>query len=156
VKLAEILKEKQFQFPLQRDPHQQIKIFLNQTLDSYLHEIHFSQDLTTSYNISEFGYSHNSYKSRINEVVGYLKASLEHYFKGQTSSAYFIFKDIMEKVGIVNLIKTHTYPDMSAFYRIRKFEGSYSLNPMDMFHIPFQSLEKISSQRFSIIGYPSL
>lgn len=49
----------------------------------------------------------------------------------------------------------HLYPDGHAFYKIRPSQ-SFAVKDGEMFHLPFELRHNVSTQRYSVPGYPTL
>lgn len=92
------------------------------------------------------------------EFISGLKKSIEIYLDGQPAKAYNEFSKIIEyrtekykrilNVGKLDIGET--------FYRIRTKEENFAYSSLEMFHIPFELRGKVSTQRYSIPGFPSL
>lgn len=107
--------------------------------------------LTTPTNISNISNIQKQF------ITG-LKETVDLYLDGQPAKAYTKFSDTIEfrtgkYKGILNLGEFNIN---ETFYRIRKKEENFALSSLEMFHIPFESRGKVSTQRYSIPGFPSL
>lgn len=84
--------------------------------------------------------------------------SFKEYLNGNPSKAYYVLEGILNnriaKYG--PLLNTCEYPVNSRFYKIRITDAIKQLGDYEMFHIPFEKRAKISTQRFSIPGFPTL
>ena len=106
---------------------------------------------------SEVGEIDNSCKDIIEAV--------EYYHNGFPHKAFEKIKDIMEKLieKPLNIYaKTSWYEDflreedLLKLYRMRSVDEVKEYEIEDIFHIPYNLRAKISSNRYSISGYPSL
>lgn len=93
-----------------------------------------------------------------NEFIDGLKQTMELYYDGQPSKAYEKLKTTINQRlrKYKRLFKIGTYKANEDFYRIRTLNGNSRRELENFFHIPFQFREKVSTQRFSIPGFPSL
>lgn len=115
-----------------------------------------------------------------------IKKSIQHYFSGNISAAQILIKSILEKYlsepyFVSEFDKSYAFRGMAALkdqqkkfgydktykehyqkmneFPISLFRGRVSdknLCKEDMLHIPFDSREKVSTQRYSISGIPCL
>ncbi|WP_316818699.1 RES domain-containing protein [Pedobacter nyackensis] len=87
-----------------------------------------------------------------------LSESLDFYYDGQPAKAYEKFRKTMDQRvrSFKTLQNIREYPKGESFYRIRIKEENYPFNTSEMFHIPFHLRGKVTTQRYSIPGFPSL
>jgi len=83
--------------------------------------------------------------------------TVKTYLSGQPYNAYKIFEDAMmlrrqNNYGINYLVGLNDCD----LYRIRANHNDSNFTIKDLFHIPFEKREIVSSQRYSIAGFPSL
>ncbi len=92
-----------------------------------------------------------------NFIQGIIK-TIEEYYKGNTGKSYSIFSRTLNNrfANEKSMIKIKTYKQNDFFYRMRVKEDNYIFSKDEMFHIPFHMRHIISTQRFSIPGFPSL
>lgn len=92
------------------------------------------------------------------EFVNGIKETIEIYFDGQPAKAYTKFSEIIDfrKGKYKKILNIQEFDIDENFYRIRKKEENFALSSFEMFHIPFHSRGKVSTQRYSIPGFPSL
>lgn len=85
-------------------------------------------------------------------------SSIESYLQGDIVECYNkIFKKYFwEKHGIEKNIFYKPLLENYPFYRLRVNDSNTPFTYQDMFHIPFNLIEMVSNQRFSISGYPCL
>jgi hypothetical protein len=90
-------------------------------------------------------------------TIGLLK-TLEVYYDGQPAQAYkFFIETMVKRIESFSTFQTiNEFEPGESFYRIRTKEENYPLSPSEMFHIPFHLRGKVSTQRYSIPGFPSL
>lgn len=138
-----------FSLPKQRD-EKSIEDFLNNIYNDYLNEIKkFDGNLGTQLK-KEIPF--------IEDQITKIKESLASYLQGFPSSAYTILSEAL------NILDNHNYLPIqkvdlntfnSPFYRMR-ISNNRTLKREELFHIPFEIREKVSTQRYSIPGLPCL
>jgi hypothetical protein len=98
-------------------------------------------------------------RTKIESFCDKLIQSVNTYYLGFPAKAYFEFEDAM------SLIDEFLFPPKAGqvakdihepYYRARKDDGFNSLERKDMFHIPFEKREYVTTQRFSVPGLPCL
>lgn len=84
---------------------------------------------------------------------------LQLYLDGKPSEGYVALKAGLES-GEANLPNWNfgvvDIKEDENLFRIRTCENTFSFKPCELFHIPMNQREVVSSQRFSIPGYPCL
>lgn len=87
-----------------------------------------------------------------------IKETIDMYFEGQPAEAYKKFAGIIDfrRNKYKNLLNLSEFGLSENFYRIRKKQENFALTSLEMFHIPFHDRGKVSTQRYSIPGFPSL
>lgn len=95
---------------------------------------------------------------RQSEFVKGLNEALRLYFDGYPEASFRSLKKTIESriERYSGLLKIDSYDKHNDFYRIRVINDNNHLIPESFFHIPFEHRGKVSSQRFSIQGFPSL
>ena len=98
-------------------------------------------------------------KGEIQSSIDRIKNIISYYYKGDIFASYnsirrywFSKKD---NKGEANHISLYEMKDGDISYRIRNNE-ILPFAKEDLFHIPFQKRDKVSNQRYSVIGYPCL
>ncbi|MET4141653.1 hypothetical protein [Pedobacter sp. UYP1] len=87
---------------------------------------------------------------------GILKA-IDIYYDGKPSDAYETLSNTLKQTNISEFLdKNHELQAGKNLYRIRTSSKNYALSRQELFHIPFQLRSKVSTQRYSIPGLPSL
>jgi len=146
---AEIFCNTIFSLPKQRD-EKSIEEFLDNVYKDYLNEIKkFNGDLRKQL---------NSMLSFIENQIVKVKESLVLYLQGFPSSAYTTLADALNLLDNINYLpiqKADLHTFNSLFYRVR-ISNNKSLKREELFHIPFEIREKVSTQRYSIPGLPCL
>lgn len=84
---------------------------------------------------------------------GIIRAVREYNY-GKPHNAFNEFKSILDDSELN--FKTQIFLGSEDFFRVRVLNNNYSITKREIFHIPFESRSKISTQRYSIPGFPSL
>ena len=101
------------------------------------------------------------------EICRSIIDTLNAYLDGKESAAFDIFYGCFKKLMKTPLLVDQSYylqkkeliskPSRTvALYRVRQVEENREYGKSDIFHVPFDARNKISTNRFSISGYPSL
>lgn len=77
------------------------------------------------------------------------------YYEGQVQKAITLFNDAMNSLFFVDIKSILQIEENTSFYRTRKSEERYFKNS-DLFHIPFENRNIVSTARYSIPGFPAL
>jgi hypothetical protein len=87
-----------------------------------------------------------------------LRMTLEIYYDGQPAQAYEIFVKTMDnRIKSFSTLQTlREFEPGESFYRIRTKEENFPFSSSEMFHIPFHLRGRVTTQRYSIPGFPSL
>ncbi len=146
---AQIFNHNVFSLPKQRD-EKSIENYLNNVYTDYLIELKkFDGDLG----------SQVKYKIPfIEEQITKVKASISAYLQGFPSLAYNTLSEALNLLDSINYLpiqKADLNTFNSPFYRVR-ISNNKTLKREEMFHIPFEIREKVSTQRYSIPGLPCL
>jgi hypothetical protein len=155
--LREILITENFNLPIERGQGDHFYTFTKSLLTDYYNQVQSSKNLYSDFKTSPYIVNENVFKLYNKEIYEKILESLSLYFtQGKTYDAFLEFKTLFDTLGLINQIGTTTYSSNTSFFRIRKLESNYALQKKELFHIPFNSLEKVSTQRFSLPGYPCL
>ena len=83
---------------------------------------------------------------------------MDNYLNGYPEKAYNTLKNTLDnRVSLYSILfDTIIIPPDENFYRIRTGITNQPYSKEKMFHIPFEFRTKVSTQRHSISGFPSL
>lgn len=92
------------------------------------------------------------------EFINGIKKSIDFYYDGKPFQAYEEFSKIMEfrTKHFKTMLNLGVFKKETNFYRLRAKADNIIFSNAEMFHIPFENRGKVSTQRYSIPGYPSL
>lgn len=95
---------------------------------------------------------------RQKELIKGINTAIGHYYDGRPFLAYQEFAKTMETrvARYRSMLNIRRYLAEHNFYRIRIKNDNQVFSSNEMFHIPFQFRGKVSTQRYSIPGFPSL
>nr|WP_315150216.1 RES domain-containing protein [uncultured Flavobacterium sp.] len=152
----ELLKDKIFELPLNQSKNENFNTFITQKLKVLLEKvnsldvgnIHESKNhITTEY-----------VKKTQKKIIENLILCIEEYYNGNPFKSYeklnFVLRN--DYKDLYSIINQKVYNENESFFRIRLSEKNYPYQKKEMFHIPFELRNKVSTQRFSIPGFPSL
>jgi hypothetical protein len=90
-------------------------------------------------------------------INGILK-TVDCYLEGNPHQAYETLKNTIDqrRSTLHRFFSIGSYPTDSKFYRVRVNHSNNLYSAQQMFHIPFEKREYVTTQRFSIYGFPSL
>ncbi|MGO4108708.1 hypothetical protein [Paenibacillus sp. YAF4_2] len=92
----------------------------------------------------------------INKVCDAIENSLNKYYEGQPSEAYNLIKPAIDQISCYfDSFRLFNISEGPRLYRIRKNQSMLT-NKKDLFHIPFEERTLVSTQRYSIPGFPCL
>ncbi len=156
--LQEIYSDKHLLLPKAIPKGKSYRVYLTELFDKYIEllksvkpSIIKIDGLKTKTNLS------NVIKIQEEFIKG-IADTIELYFAGQPAKAYTKFSEVIEfrKGKYKKILNINEFTPDENFYRIRKKEENFPLSSFEMFHIPFDSRGKVSTQRYSIPGFPSL
>ncbi|MCW3788248.1 hypothetical protein [Plebeiibacterium sediminum] len=92
---------------------------------------------------------------KIKDLTNAIINTVELYFKGKVSEASSSFFDVLDKLLFSDIGITTTIEKGTTFYRARSGNGTH-FNKKDLFHIDFKHRNVVSTNRYSIPGFPAL
>ncbi len=96
-------------------------------------------------------------RKKLKKVCTLLIKSATTYYSGFPAKAYYEFEEAMTIIEDFLILKNVgvVFNELTPYYRARKGEGR-QFQRHEMFHIPFEHREKVTTQRFSVPGLPCL
>lgn len=151
--LQEFLKDDIFQLPIvQSDRNKDFVGFLQSGYRKFINK------LKTIEHFEDSEFSKDLIIQRQEHLTKNLLNAVIQYFDGKPAIAYDYIEKALEsdikQFAEVLYLKRHL-PGTN-FYRLREHEENYPLSKEQMFHVPFELRGKVTTQRFSIPGFPSL
>lgn len=144
--LLNILKNKKLQLPLMYKNGESSSIeLLENVFDELLEEASKPENFVI---IGKENYD------KITTYSVKIIATISRWFEGNISEAKKTFDATLKERLL--LLPRKIVPSGQCFYRVRISNEHKILGKKDLFHIPFELRNKISSQRFSIPGFPCL
>lgn len=152
----QLLQDKIFDLPIDQPKSKQFDQFIGEFLDTFMDKVESLDDGVLAFEDRTFNTDFIKEAHRV--VISGLKKSIKNYYNGSPYQAYESLNEALrgEVKDLYQVMKQVEYPIDSNFYRIREREENYPYSPKEMFHIPFELRGKVTSQRFSIPGFPSL
>ncbi len=114
----------------------------------------------TIINFYDNQFEYKEFLNDCNKLIKYLTLSLKYYSEGKIFDSYKSFIQIFSRTNYFNLfmIGWCSLKQGEYLYRLRehKDKSSKVFSIEQIFHVPFQLRNNISTKRFSIPGFPSL
>lgn len=153
---TDLLKDSIFELPLKQPKSGSFKTFLTEKLNLFLEKVNSLDDgiihetkphITVEY-----------VKKTQKKIILSLISCVEEYYNGNPFKAYKKLHTALQNdyKNLYNVLNHKEYVENESFFRIRLNEKNYPYQKKEMFHIPFELRNKVSTQRFSIPGFPSL
>lgn len=96
-------------------------------------------------------------RGNILKFCNLIQNSIKSFLTGRLAEAVTEFENKSQLLyPITDFLPIKTYPPKSNLYRLRQEKENFTFDKKDLFHIPVQLRSKISTQRFSISGFPCL
>ncbi|MDX2361995.1 MAG: RES domain-containing protein [Crocinitomicaceae bacterium] len=148
----EILKLDLIRLPITPNKDENYEKQLTEILQEMLIHVKESQHLS-----NRDYFDQEEFKRRFEVLTQGVLSALYFYYAGSPVKAYFEFsKAIKDSNFLGYLPPTAGFEKDTNFYRTRISHSNYALNKEDLFHVPFQKRRKLSTQRYSIPGFPTL
>lgn len=130
--------------------------YLTELLESFEKEIEsIRKDLNHSeYKTTEAGIRYNI--DSIRKLIKGILDAVGAYYEGDVARSYKLFETGLKESHILQNQLSKVFSKNESFYRIRNKRDAYGILAKQLLHIPFESRGKVTSQRYSIPGYPSL
>lgn len=130
--------------------------FIAEQLDRYVK--YFEKNQPTIFNeVPHLTEPHNwaTMMDSIKKLSQSIKESVDLYFNGDIFKATQIFNDSLNFILFKDFNPIYKVPQNTVFYRSRRDEKR-SFDKGEMFHVKFEDRNKISTNRYSIPGFPAL
>lgn len=158
MEFKEILNGSLFALPKITPKNKTYRKFINELFDAYLKLFEQVDEKVISIPGLKSVQTLGGIIQRQRKFIDGIVKTLEVYYDGQPAQAYEVFVKTMDN-RIKSFATLQTLRDFmpgESFYRIRTKEENYPLSSSEMFHIPFHLRGKVTTQRYSIPGFPSL
>ena len=86
--------------------------------------------------------------------IDVLNRVVSSYYQGKRSTAYTQLKNLLKRYETDSIFVE--VPSDSVFYRMRVCDLRKEIKRKELFHIPFEKIRQIKTQRYSSPGYPCL
>lgn len=93
--------------------------------------------------------------NKILELNSSINRTIELYYEGKVSEASNHFFNSLDKLLFDDIQSTVKIPENTSFYRARSDNGSH-FKREDLFHIKFELRHIVSTNRYSIPGFPAI
>ncbi len=150
---ASIIRDPLFHLPIKQE-----KEDFRATIDKRLKQFLEKVDSLTSLDILDAPFSVDFVKRVQHNFVGGLMKTLDAYYNGSPFKAYQQLDRTLRSdlKNFAEILKFKEYMVGEDFYRIRIKKENFPLESRDMFHVPFEDRDIVSTQRYSIPGFPCL
>lgn len=102
-------------------------------------------------------FSPDVFKQRHKVLTEGVLMAIENYYDGSPVNAYMALTKAIRESNFYGYLPPNAgFYENSSFYRIRALDWNSTLRKEDLFHVPFNMRRRISTQRYSIPGYPTL
>lgn len=158
MKFEDLIKDPYFDLPLTQSD-KNFEEYINDLLATFLTKLNLLDDGGIIINDKAFSDKETVINVQTKIVNGLLKC-IRQYLDGFPSKAYNTLDGLFstEVKSFYYIFKQIHYPQTHNFYRIRIKEEkqNFAYSPLELFHIPFTERGKVTTQRYSIPGFPSL
>lgn len=153
----ELIKDPIFDLPLKQPDNKYFDGYIDDLFKEYLNKIDDLDESDICIDGNVISDKHLIKNVQV-KIVNALTSSIKAYLEGHPYKAYNILNTLFneEVTRLYYIIKKVIYPQTQNFYRIRYNDSNQVYSREQMFHIPFGDRGKVSTQRFSIPGFPSL
>ena len=153
----EFIKDPIFDLPLRQPADKYFDEFIDDLFKTFLNKIDTLDDSDICIDGKVVSDKH-LIKGVQTKITNGLSGAIKAYLEGHPYRAYSILNTLFneEVKRLYHIIKQVIYPQTQNFYRIRYNESNHVYSKAEMFHIPFSERGKVSTQRYSIPGFPSL
>jgi len=96
---------------------------------------------------------------KIEKLVDEINKVVEKYYEGNILQSTQLFNQVLDDILFDELHKLDFFNEIEAnsnFYRARKCSNDKVFSKEDLFHIKFEDRHLVSTNRFSVIGFPAL
>jgi hypothetical protein len=154
-KIKSKLDSHNFQFPITESGSkyfpEYVKEKLNEYIEFYRTELQSEVDEKLPFDEGKKDVIINKIESLSNAIV----ETIERYYEGNILAATQRFNDALEQTFFHDLDVLTIIEGNTSFYRARKNDASI-FSKEDLFHIKFESRHIVSTNRFSVPGFPAL
>jgi hypothetical protein len=156
MKFDEILRHETLKYPFIQDNNITFRDYFNVKLDEYIGLLSKLDDIPIK--IPGIKSSKETILRRQDDFISGLRETINFYLDGRPNTAYSKLSETLQNrvSSYSGLLSVTNYDKNADFYRIRKGNHNNEIIAENFFHIPFEYRGKVSSQRFSIPGFPSL
>jgi hypothetical protein len=154
-KIKPLLTEEIFKIPIEQKGNNSFPLFLKQELDNYIDSIKKSINIIINNTVDFDTGNKNVVLNKITFLSDSLICVLNNYYEGKIFEATKKFNDALDEILYNELKNYSAVPLNDIFYRARK-DNDKHLNKEDLFHIKFEDRVFVSTNRYSIPGFPAL
>lgn len=152
--ILNLLQNDKLNLPLKNNTNEDFRNFLESQLENYydlLSKMPKKFVLDTGEAVV-----FNQFMSNSRILIDGIIDTIDLYYDGRPHLAYEKLKTTIANSGVSPYLDHAEINSAKDLYRARSIKNNYAIPKKDLFHIPFHLRSLISSQRFSIPGFPSL
>lgn len=154
-RIKPFIRAKDFEAPLSQTSDAYFPDFLNTSLDKYI--AFYESQLVPQIDLKvAFGTKKKDIViSKIKSLSNNIKETIDLFFQGKVFEATDIFNKALDAILFDEITGISTIPANTNFYRAR-VNGQKHLTKEDLFHIKFELRHIVSTNRYSVPGFPAL
>ena len=149
------IKEEYFKIPRKQVFYDYFPDFLKKALDEYVKIYHDNLLPQIDHKIIPSGRKMNFLYRNIKILCTKIIKTIDFYYQGKIFEASKCFNECLDKLMFDDIKPYETITDNVVFYRARVSNGK-QFKKKDLFHIDFISRHLVSTNRYSIPGFPAL
>lgn len=154
-RIKPLILAKDFEAPLNQTSDAYFPDFLNNSLDKY---IAFYKSQLVSHIDEQVPFETGKKDIVISKIILFsneIKKTVDLFFKGKVFEATDTFNKALDSILFNEISALSTIPANTNFYRARA-NGEKHLTKADLFHIKFELRHIVSTNRYSVPGFPAL
>lgn len=152
----ELLNDDIFQLPSNQKKKEDFKTFITGKLNSFMEKVN-SLENGPIHPLKR--YINTDFVKEVQKIItGSLIQCINEYYNGKPADAYTKFSLVLKNQvkDLHEILNIKKYKPNESFFRMRLSDTNRPYTKREMFHIPFELRNKVTTQRFSIPGFPSL
>jgi hypothetical protein len=156
--LRDILLSDKYKIPHDYSANSNFRTYILGKLTAFKDDISvWHQKQLTSMPLSIKKKEYEVYNSKLINIILRLKDSLNEYYNGNPHKSYEVYKEVLDELNkSKSVLSPKNLNRDNPIYRMRVGKKEDVKERKNIFHVPFDKRTKISVQRYSIAGYPSL
>lgn len=154
-KIKSKLDSYNFQFPIVQSGTKYFPEYVKEKLNEYITFYKTNLQEEVDEKIPFLGGKKDNIITKIENLSNAIIETIERYYEGNILAATQRFNDALEQTFFHDLDVLTIIDEQTSFYRARKNDNSI-FSKEDLFHIKFELRHIVSTNRFSVPGFPAL